>query len=78
MNSFRRDPCKVCGSGLIEHDGRPFDVTCTLCMIGARKGPPPTPPPMRQVGNVQYSAWLFLYTFLVLLAGFLMGFAVRL
>lgn len=35
MNSTRRDPCKVCGNHLIEHDGRPFDVTCALCASGA-------------------------------------------
>jgi uncharacterized Zn finger protein (UPF0148 family) len=35
MNATRRDPCKVCGNHLIEHDGKPFDVTCALCTSGA-------------------------------------------
>ena len=35
MNATRRDPCKVCGNHLIEHDGKPFDVTCALCASGA-------------------------------------------
>ncbi|GLO05616.1 hypothetical protein PPUJ13061_55200 [Pseudomonas putida] len=35
MNATRRDPCKVCGNHLIEHDGKPLDVTCALCASGA-------------------------------------------
>lgn len=37
MNPMRRDPCKSCGLN-VEHDGKPFDVTCSFC----KPLPPPT------------------------------------
>lgn len=37
MRPTRRDPCKVCGQHLIEHDNEPFDVKCGFCQLEARK-----------------------------------------
>lgn len=47
MNPTRRDPCKICGFGVIEHDNSAFDVTCTWCLITQGKPLPPEPPHMR-------------------------------
>ncbi|BAO20658.1 hypothetical protein [Pseudomonas phage PPpW-3] len=67
-------PCKGCGSTL-EQQQDPLNVLCDECRYKATN-PPPTVE-YRQVGHFKYSAGLLLYTFLVLMAGFLMGFAVR-
>ena len=47
MNPTRRDPYKVCGFGVIEHENAPFDVTCTWCLITQGKPLPPAAPFMR-------------------------------